>query len=62
MSVDTFLKGKKTSEYHRVQAGDVELLLSPKLGAWAAQFVLDAGRFLTFSWFKPQVAHAHGPT
>lgn len=62
MSVDTFLKGKRTSEYQRLRADGIEVLLSPKLGAWAAQFVLDAKGFFIFQWFKPGVAHAHGPT
>ena len=62
MSVDTYLKGKRTDGYQRVRADDVEVLLSPKLKSWAARFVLDARGFGMFRWFRPQVAHAHGPT
>ena len=62
MSVDTYLKGKMLSRYSRVDHGDLQLLIEPKLLQWARRVELDASKFLFWRKFDVLVEHNHGPT
>lgn len=59
MSVDTYLRGKNTSGYTRLQQDDVEILLSPALLRWAKDVQLDVKSFLFKKNFAVHVEHRH---
>lgn len=61
MSVDTHLKGKNLEPYQRVQAGDVTLLLNPRLVAWSSRVSVDAGRTFLRNKLLVDLVHQHGP-
>ena len=67
MSVDTYLKGKNTSRYRRVEHEGLEFLVAPTLVAQARTINLDVRRSLIF-WRSfqievvPREDHFHGPT
>ena len=66
MSVDTYLKGKNLSSYHRAGFEDVNILLSRTLATWAQTIRISASRFLLWPSLAVDVvpvdAHAHGGT
>lgn len=64
MSVDTFLKGKNTSRYMRVEQDGLEILIAGGLQRFAKRIELDAKKFLFWRSFRVWVEakHAHGPT
>ena len=66
MSVDTYLKGKNTSRYRRVEQDELEIFVAPALINQAARLTVDAGRFLFWRSFsvaaEPRHSHFHGPT
>ena len=62
--MDTYLKGKNLSSYHRTGIGDVSILLSRTLASWAQTIQISASRFLLWTSLAVDVApvdaHAHG--
>jgi hypothetical protein len=64
--VDTYLKGKNVSSYHRAGIDDVSILLSRTLADWAQTIQISARRFLLWTSLAVDVApvdaHAHGGT
>ena len=63
MSVDTYLKGKRTSgRYRRYDVEGVEFLVANTLSNWAQRVDLDVRRFLLWRRVKPRVEHQHRPT
>ena len=64
MSVDTYLKGKNTSKYQRVQQDGLEILIAAGLQRFAKRIELDAKKFLIWKSFDVWVEakHVHGPT
>lgn len=62
MSVDTYLKGKDTSEYQRVRHEDLEVLIAPTMARWSDRVRVDTKGALFWRGFDIQVEHAHGPT
>ncbi len=61
MSVDTYLKGKDTSEYLRVEHDDVEVLVSPVMARWSEQVSLGTKGTLFGRRLDVEVEHEHGP-
>lgn len=61
MSVDTYLKGKDTSDYQRVRHDDVEVLVAPSMARWA-QTVRMAAKGRLRRRLDIAVEHEHGPT
>ncbi len=61
MSVDTYLKGKDTSDYLRAEKDDVEVLVSPVMARWSQQVRVDTKPGLFGRTLDIQVAHEHGP-
>ncbi len=59
MSVDTYLKGKDTSRYTRLEHEDLAVLLSPALVRWARKVHLDVSTFLFRRRFAVSVEHQH---
>jgi len=47
--VDTYLKGKNVSSYHRAGIDDVSILLSRTLADWAQTIQISARRFLLWT-------------
>jgi len=64
VSVDTYLKGKNTSKYQRVEQDGLQILASDGLHRFAKRIELDAKKFLMWKSFDVWVEakHAHGPT
>jgi hypothetical protein len=62
VSVDTYLKGKNTSKYHRYREGGVDVLVAPSLVRWAQWVDLDVRTFLLWKSWEIEVEHRHGPT
>ena len=64
MSVDTYLKGKNTSQYMRVEQDGLQILVAAGLQRFAERIELDAKKFLFWRSFDVWVEakHAHGPT
>lgn len=62
MSVDTYLKGKDTSDYHRVRHDDVELLIAPSMARWSQTITVAAKGPRLWRGFDVAVEHEHGPT
>ena len=62
MSVDTYLKGKHTAPYRRVELEDLQILVAPALMGWAARVEIELRQFLFWTSFDVLVEHAHGPT
>ena len=62
--MDTYLKGKNLSSYHRAGIEDVSILLSRTLADWAQTIRISASRFLLWTSLSVDVApvdaHAHG--
>jgi hypothetical protein len=62
VSVDTYLKGKNTQEYHKVSLDDVEILVAPSLAGMSERIDLGLKQFLMFKFFSVDVAvkgHQH---
>ena len=65
MSVDTYLRGKRTANYVTVNEGDLKLLVSQTLYREAESLRLDVSDFLI--WRKlsveaiPRAEHFHSP-
>ena len=65
MSVDTYLRGKRTSNYVTLNDGDLKLLISQTLYREAESLRLDVSDFLI--WRKlsveaiPRADHFHSP-
>jgi hypothetical protein len=64
VSVDTYLKGKNTSQYMRVEQDGLQILVAGGLQRFAERIELDAKKFLFWRSFDVWVEakHAHGPT
>jgi hypothetical protein len=62
VSVDTYLKGKDTSSYLRVDHGDVEVLVSPALARWGRALHLGTKGAWFWRTLDVEVEHDHGPT
>jgi hypothetical protein len=60
VSVDTNTKGKDLSPYHRVNAGEVEILLAPRLGEYATAVRLGTRRGLLGQKLTMDHDHRHG--
>ena len=64
MSVDTYLKGKDTSSYLRLAAGDegdVEVLVSPTVARFSQQVNVSTRPGLFGRNLDVEVQHEHGP-
>lgn len=65
MSVDTYLKGKRTSGYVTLQEDDLKLLISQTLYREAESLTLDVSDFLLWRSFRvdavPRGDHFHSP-
>jgi hypothetical protein len=61
VSVDTYLKGKDTSAYARVEHGDVALLVAPSMARWSQAVRIDVRGGLLRRGFAVAVEHEHGP-
>ena len=61
MSVDTYLKGKDTSAYARVQHDGIEVLVAPAMARWAQRISLAAKPGLVRRGLRVSVDHDHGP-
>ena len=64
MSVDTYLKGKDTSDYLRLTAGeadDVEVLVAPTMARFSQQVSVSTRAGLFGRRLDVEVKHAHGP-
>lgn len=64
MSVDTYLKGKNTSKYMRLEQDGLQILVAGSLQRFAKRIELDAKKFLVWKSFDVWVEakHVHGPT
>ena len=60
MSVDTYLRGKDTRDYLRVETDGVEVLVAPVLSQLADQITLRLDGWLVRR-LNAEVAHEHGP-
>jgi hypothetical protein len=62
VSVDTYLKGKDTSDYQRLRHDDVEVLIAPSMARWtqSVRMATKGPRFRR--GFEIEVEHEHGPT
>jgi hypothetical protein len=61
VSVDTYLKGKDTSEYLRVVHDDIEVLVSPVMASWSERVSVDSRSTLFGRRLEVAVEHEHGP-
>jgi hypothetical protein len=64
VSVDTYLKGKDTSSYLRLAAGDegdIEVLVSPTMAGFSRQVSVSARAGLFGRRLDVEVEHEHGP-
>jgi hypothetical protein len=61
VSVDTNTKGKDLGPYHRLRAGDIEVLLAPRLGEYATAVRLGTRRGLLGQRLTMEHDHRHGP-
>jgi hypothetical protein len=65
VSVDTYLRRKNVSRYHRLEHEGVAILLAPRLIEQAASVHLDVGRSLFRRTItvaaEPRFDHFHGP-
>ncbi len=63
MSVDTYLKRKNLAPYQAARTGNVDILLSNRLGSWAQSIYISAKHFLFWTSFDVEVVpiHAHAP-
>jgi hypothetical protein len=61
VSVDTYLKGKDTSSYLRVERDGVEVLVSPTMAQWSRRVSLQVERGLLRRRLTAEVEHQHGP-
>jgi hypothetical protein len=61
VSVDTYLKGKNTSDYLRVTHDDVEVLVSPTMARWSQRVSLDVKGAMFWRGLDVDVEHEHGP-
>lgn len=61
MSVDTYLEGKDTSRYLRLESDGVRVLVSPTMAGWSHRVLLQVER----GWLRRRLAaaveHEHGP-
>ncbi len=62
MSVDTYLKGKKTDSYLKVFQDEMEIMVSPKLLQFAEVIELVAVKKLIGSKLDVVAHHVHGPS
>lgn len=60
MSVDTYLKGKDTRDYLRVETDGVEVLVAPVLSQLSDQITLRLDGWLVRR-LSAEVEHEHGP-
>ena len=61
MSVDTYLKGKNTSSYLRLEHDGVEVLVSPTMAQWSQRVSLQVERGWLRQRLTAEVEHQHGP-
>jgi hypothetical protein len=61
VSVDTYLKGKDTSTYTRMEHEDIAVLVAPVMARWSERIRLAANRGLLRRRFDITVEHQHGP-
>jgi hypothetical protein len=61
VSVDTYLKGKDTSDYQRVRHGDVEVLVAPSMARWARSVRMATKGSRLRRGFDVTVEHEHSP-
>lgn len=61
MSVDTYLKGKDTSAYQRVDLEGAAVYVAPALARWSRRVTVDAKRGLVRRGFAVMAEHEHGP-
>ena len=61
MSVDTNTEGKNLSPYERVKAGEVEVLVAPRLGQYATAIRLGTRRGALGRKLTMDHDHRHGP-
>jgi hypothetical protein len=62
VSVDTYLKGKKTTGYRTLRRGGVKIHLSPKLLEWGRHIHIDVKhRVMRRADFDIEFEHVHGP-
>jgi hypothetical protein len=62
VSVDTYLKGKNTEPYEKVEIDGLRVLISPTLTQWAQRVEVELNRFLFWRSFDVLVEHRHAPT
>ncbi len=60
MSVDTYLKGKDTSDYLRLESDGLEVLVSPVIAQLSDKVTLTVGGWL-LRRLTAEVLHEHGP-
>jgi hypothetical protein len=60
VSVDTYLRGKDTRDYLRVEASGVDVLVAPALVQLTDQITLRVDGWLVRR-LTAEVAHEHGP-
>ncbi len=60
MSVDTYLKGKKTAGYRRIEQDDVMVLLAPSLMKYADRVELVTRKKLLFGQKLIAIAYQDG--
>ena len=61
MSVDTYIKGKDTTSYARVEHGDITVLVAPGMARWSERITLATKRGLLRRGLDIAVEHEHGP-
>lgn len=60
MSVDTYLQGKDTRDYLRLDADGVEVLIAPAIPQMSERLTLTVGGWL-LRRLTAEVEHEHGP-
>ena len=61
MSVDTYLKGKNTSSYLRLEHEGIQVLVSPTMAQWSQRVSLQVERGWLRHRLTAEVEHQHGP-
>jgi hypothetical protein len=62
VSVDTYLKGKRTDTYQKVYDDDLEIMVSPKLLQFAQVVELVTKKQLLGTRLAVVAHHVHGPS
>jgi hypothetical protein len=62
VSVDTYLKGKNTKPYASLDIDGLQVLVSPRLVAYAQTVEVELNKFLFWKSFEVFVEHRHAPT